>query len=807
MFRTKLSGSTAVAIVLAAAPAFAQMEEITVTARKVEERLLDTPIAISALTGADLAARNIVNLQDLAQNVPGTNVVNQATGGGRSDRSFQAIVIRGIAPSSSALQTSSIFIDGAPVASASALQTITSPERVEILKGPQSAYFGRQTFAGAINVVNKMPSADFTGQVSVMGATHANYDATVEASGPLAGDTLGFRATVRAVGKHGSYANAAVAGTTVGNQGTKTGSLLFVAKPSDDFTIKAFGLLMDKNDGPPGQAILSAYEVRDNSGALVAPNNSNCLIAGHPYFCGATPGINRNLTPAQSGPIPQTLLTSLANPTGRVMNPLDGPTSGYGLKARDYHLHLAMDYQAGNITFSSLTGYNRGRNSELADLDNLGSTNFTFFGAPGYNFSFLIESVSHDFSQEVRATYSNGGPFHGTAGASYLKSWNRGAAGGNGASLSAGIVPTVGGAAETRTVGGFFGLGYDITPEFSLNFDGRYQVDRLTSYAAAAGVNVTATNVGVPVGFYPNGSKVISGEYKNFMPRAIAQYKWDTDNMVYASFSKGVNPGVFNTGFLTPPATGVAQAAALAAANNLNVLVKPERLTNYEVGFKGLLLDKKMRYEIATYYMQWRDQINSQSFFYIDSVGIVQQLAASTNTGRVNIKGIEAQLGFTLAQGLTLDLGGALTDAIVSQASNAGTTTLTGLTNFNGKMAPYTSKWSGTLALQYLTPLFEAKGIDGLVRLDSSYKSGSYTNMANTTKTKNLSNVNLTVGIQNDKYTLQGFVTNLFNNKAYYSAVDGVLVDSSFSHFGVQSALVLQLRELRTIGVKASAKF
>jgi iron complex outermembrane receptor protein len=109
--------------------------------------------------------------------------------------------------------------------------------------------------------------------------------------------------------------------------------------------------------------------------------------------------------------------------------------------------------------------------------------------------------------------------------------------------------------------------------------------------------------------------------------------------------------------------------------------------------------------------------------------------------------------------------------------------------------------------LQYVAPLFEAKGIDGLIRLDSSYKSGSYTNIANTTKTKNLSNVSLTVGIQNDKYTLQGFVTNLFNNKAYYSAVDGVLVDPSFSHFGVSSALVVQLRELRTVGVKASAKF
>ncbi len=159
--------------------------------------------------------------------------------------------MRGISPSGTQLQTSSIFIDGAPVTNASAIQTITSPERVEVLKGPQSAYFGRQTFAGAINIVNKMPSEEFTGQVSGMAATHANYDTSLELSGPLAGDALGFRITGRANGKHGSYDNAAVPGTTLGNQSTKTGSLLLVAKPNDDFTVKAFGLLTDKSDGAP----------------------------------------------------------------------------------------------------------------------------------------------------------------------------------------------------------------------------------------------------------------------------------------------------------------------------------------------------------------------------------------------------------------------------------------------------------------------------------------------------------------------------------------------------------------------------
>ena len=56
-----------------------------------------------------------------------------------------------------------------------------------------------------------------------------------------------------------------------------------------------------------------------------------------------------------------------------------------------------MDYDLGDITLSSLTGFNKGRYSEFADLDNLGSTNFTFFGSTtGYNFAFLVEGELRD---------------------------------------------------------------------------------------------------------------------------------------------------------------------------------------------------------------------------------------------------------------------------------------------------------------------------------------------------------------------------------------------------------------------------
>ena len=70
-------------------------------------------------------------------------------------------------PSSITNPTTSIFIDGAPVTT-SQIGGLDGIDRVEILKGPQSAYFGRETFAGAINVVTKDPSKTFDGSVDAL---------------------------------------------------------------------------------------------------------------------------------------------------------------------------------------------------------------------------------------------------------------------------------------------------------------------------------------------------------------------------------------------------------------------------------------------------------------------------------------------------------------------------------------------------------------------------------------------------------------------------------------------------------------
>jgi iron complex outermembrane receptor protein len=149
---------------VAPAPAHAEeqatkdLEEIVVTARKREERLQDVPLAISALSQDALAKAGAVNVRDLAQSVPGLFYRG-------FDDGHPNLFIRGVGTRSydaGAESSVGTFIDGVYIARFGAqVQDLADVERVEVLRGPQGALFGRNTIGGAINVVTHKPDDDF----------------------------------------------------------------------------------------------------------------------------------------------------------------------------------------------------------------------------------------------------------------------------------------------------------------------------------------------------------------------------------------------------------------------------------------------------------------------------------------------------------------------------------------------------------------------------------------------------------------------------------------------------------------------
>ncbi len=860
---TMLAGLLATSTCLFAAPAFAQdmttpvpdsaespdasnTGEILITARKRAEDVLRTPVSVSVLTADAIAAKGIVSVNDVALNTPGINISNVSSG--RSDRSFQQISLRGFTPSTITSTLTSAFIDGVPVASATALNTVTDPERIEILKGPQSAYFGRNTFAGAINVVNRQPRNDLSGSVTGAWGTRDNQDFTAAIEGAIIPDKLMARITGRYFSKNGSYVNGTDPSQTLGDQQTISGTAYIIAKPTDRLTIKAFGLVADNKDGPSAQGTVSAYEIRANNGALNIPalsgstagsvilaGQSNCRLSGlsagltateasvsRPFICGAVPSL-ASTSPSQNTGSSALLTRALANGLNRSISPGKG-TDGYGLKGRFTHLHFNVDYEVGDtgIVLSSLTGYNDEYYSQLADLDNYDSRLLVNTANPTganpnlisyFDFPFMVERQTKDFSQEVRAAYDSG-PIKAVVGASYLRTKSDSDVISISNALMLGLAPastSLVAPQKSITKGVFFGLTYEVSSKLSISGEGRYQQDEIFAYTGgnSAGLTIAEGNsFGLPAGKFDPLSVFYSKKFKNFLPRVIAQYNFNRDMMGYASWSKGVNVSLasFNTNFLNQ------SGAALAAAESigLGVVVKPETLSNYEVGVKGKFFGGKVRTSLAAYYSIWSNQMNNRSITYQDSaVGGISIVSGVANAGKSIMSGLEGEIQILPFEGLSLDLAGAVNNSSIRTFADPSVSKLTGLfgDEFRGNQLPGTSKYSGNVGLLYGAPIPGEVDAAFFVRGDLSYKSRLYSDAANLTWINGRTQVNFRAGVSKGPASIEAFMTNAFNNKGYTAVANNTLITPGFALASTYSYLTLGLPELRTFGLKAGYKF
>lgn len=212
MKKLTLSSYTAAATLAlaASAPALSQnltLEEIIVTATKRAEGLQEVPIAISVMSGQEINAKGLTKMEDLSAYMPNVHVA-EASGGTN-------LFIRGIGSGVNYgfEQSVGTFVDGVYFGRGrSARGKFLDLERVEVLKGPQSTLFGKNTIAGAINITTGQPTEEFEGYIS------AGYTSELEAktvtgvvSGPLS-DSVRGRLAIRSYEDKGYVENLAAVG-------------------------------------------------------------------------------------------------------------------------------------------------------------------------------------------------------------------------------------------------------------------------------------------------------------------------------------------------------------------------------------------------------------------------------------------------------------------------------------------------------------------------------------------------------------------------------------------------------------------
>lgn len=158
------------------------LEEVVVTARKREETLIETPVSVSVLTGADIDAKGVRDLYDVALFTPGLTYFDAL------QNQLGTPVIRGISQTNlnSPDRNVAVFYGGVYLSNLSATNLeLLDLERIEVVKGPQSALYGRNAFNGAINYVPASPTDEFTGKVVATLGSDNRQEARVVLSGPL----------------------------------------------------------------------------------------------------------------------------------------------------------------------------------------------------------------------------------------------------------------------------------------------------------------------------------------------------------------------------------------------------------------------------------------------------------------------------------------------------------------------------------------------------------------------------------------------------------------------------------------------
>jgi iron complex outermembrane receptor protein len=165
------------------------LEEVIVTARRREERLQDVPDTITAFTAVQIERAGIDELVDYVQLTPGLSLVEASQSPG-----IALINIRGIGQQYQSEAPVAVVIDGVQTTSVSAInQALPDIERIEVLKGPQGALYGRNAIGGAINITTRAPTDDFAGQVKLGYANGDEPKAEAYLSGPIVPGRARFR--------------------------------------------------------------------------------------------------------------------------------------------------------------------------------------------------------------------------------------------------------------------------------------------------------------------------------------------------------------------------------------------------------------------------------------------------------------------------------------------------------------------------------------------------------------------------------------------------------------------------------------
>ena len=266
------------------------LEEIVVTARKRQENLSEIPLAITVFSAEDIEESGFKNLEDLSLQVAGfqhSAQGGQAPGRVNSQLRFRGMNVNSLSEDPS-LNVATMFLDGIYVIGGYHTIPLEEVERVEVVKGPQSALYGRSTFGGAVNYITKDPSSeDFQGKASLLIGEDGERMLHSSIEGPIT-DALSGRLAAKFYERDGIFT--ASDGGEMGAEETKNIMGTLVAK-GDNYKMKLRIFHSKDHDGSPAGGLVIGYLNDTCTGKSVSTSDPNYpTVSPKLYMCGMVPG-------------------------------------------------------------------------------------------------------------------------------------------------------------------------------------------------------------------------------------------------------------------------------------------------------------------------------------------------------------------------------------------------------------------------------------------------------------------------------------------------------------------------------------
>lgn len=674
-----------------AAPSLAQpptLEEVLVTAQKREQSLRDVPISVNTLSGAKLEAAGISSVERMSDYIPSFNMTQTGIGTTISIRGISSGVNQGFE------QSAAMFVDGLHFGRAQLSRTpLLDIERVEVLRGPQSILFGKNSTAGAISITSAGPTDHFLAEVSGRYAPeHGERDLRAIVSGPLSDQLQGRLAVMDR--RMDGYMNNSTLERDEAQEEDRVVRAILAWQPSDNWDLR---LKLEE----------ASFDRLGRNIEVIHPATIE---------------------------LPNRPTTSYAEMLAGLSAQLRGGSNVYHLDSEqdfvrqsngDYsfndshHGILDIETQLGDLSLTSVTGYSSYAYEELCDCDFIGVPLIDILSEEDYsqwsqelrlaspldrNLSYLagvfLQSSDLDFVDAIGIPQGSLLPPALTANA------------GPGAMLLENSSSNRDFAQQTDIAALFAQFTWNLNDDLRLIFGGRFTEEEKTAsrrqYHAAAG---TERPVGGPLdpynGLYglfniePYESITDSRSESSFTPSITLQYDVNATDMVYASYTTGFKSGGFDVRSNSHPDPTIHNAFNASSGTPSPITgvfeFDDEEVENYELGGKFVLAQGAAELNLALFQSEFTDLQTSQ-FDGAFSFNV-------TNAAAATIRGLELDGRWLITETLSLNGGLAWLDFEYDQFPTAqcyfGQAPGRAQCDASGQSREFTPEWQGNLGFNH----------------------------------------------------------------------------------------------------------